>query len=139
MTTQYFTEGPNVVTQIISITELQYNNLVAGEGLTKWELVFQDGVFIRKSKADDPNRMDAVGLVLDTVASGVTVDVAIRGRLTNTTWTWTSGGRLFASTTAGAITHTPPAASGNVTQRVGIALTPTQIELNPVGGYHLSQ
>lgn len=140
MTTSYYSVGPRNTTNQVSISQLEYRTILAGEKVTQYEVVFQDGSFVRQARGDNPNVMDGVGLVSTTVDSGVPSDVIIRGRITNTSWNWTSGSPLYVSaTTSGGLTHTAPTASGHVIQKMGMALTTTVIELNPQRGMVIAE
>jgi hypothetical protein len=67
---------------------------------------------------------------LTTVTSGNNVDVYFEG--TNTQLTGLTGGAMyFLSTTAGGVTSTAPSASGNVVQKLGRALSATEINFEP--------
>ena len=140
MTTSYYSVGPRNTTNQVSISQLEYRTILAGEKVTQYEVVFQDGSFVRQARGDNPNVMDGVGLVSTTVDSGVPSDVIIRGRITNTSWNWTSGLPLYTSdVTSGGLTHTAPTASGRVIQKMGVALTTTVIELNPQRGMVIAE
>lgn len=139
MVTQYFVVRPRQIVEEIVITELQFKRIEAGEALVQYDVVYQDGLLIKKSNATNTDKMDAIGLMNAAAALGILGDVIFRGRITNTSWSWTSGAYLFASTTGGEMTETPPTASGNVSQQMAKALTPTLIEVNPQLGYMIGK
>lgn len=139
MVTQYYVVRPRQIVEEIVITELQFKKIGAGEALVQYALVYQNGELIKKANATNTEKMDAIGLMNAAVAEGILGDVIIRGRVTNSAWSWTSGAYLFASTTGGTMTHTPPTTSGNVSQQIARALTPTLIEVNPQLGYMIGR
>lgn len=140
MTTEYHVVGPRQIVEQIVITELQFRSIQSGEPLSQYDIVYQDGQLIKKAKADTRDTMDAVGAMSAAVASGVTGNVIIRGRVEKSAWSWTSGAYLFVSPiTAGEMTETPPTTSGHVSQQVARALTPTLIEVNPQGAYMIGR
>jgi len=139
MATDYYAVRAKTIVEEMVVTELQYRKIQAGEDLVQYTLVYQDGEVVKKSDATNPNLMPALGLVNQTVTSGIPADIIIRGRVNNPNWSWTSGVALFASTTAGEMTETPPTTSGYVSQRVAIALTQNLIELNPFQHYIIGE
>jgi hypothetical protein len=69
----------------------------------------------------------APAAISDT-ASGI---ILLHGFVRDDTWAWTTGGVLYLSETAGAMTHTAPTTSGAFVQAVGIALSPVVVYINP--------
>jgi hypothetical protein len=69
----------------------------------------------------------APAAISDT-ASGI---ILLHGFVRDDTWAWTTGGVLYLSETAGAMTHTAPTTSGAFVQAVGIALSPDVVYINP--------
>ena len=57
--------------------------------------------------------------------------VLYRGQICKTSWSWTQGGTIYVDASAGGLTQTPPAGSGNVVQIVGYALSATAMYFNP--------
>ena len=57
--------------------------------------------------------------------------ILLHGFVRDDTWSWTTGGVLYLSETAGAMTHTAPTTSGAFVQAVGIALSPDVVYINP--------
>lgn len=139
-TTSYYAVGPKqIVTQIV-ITELQYRAIVTGEALSRFDVVYQDGSQVSRARANNTNTMDGIGMAETDISSGVPGNIVIRGRLVNTAWSLTSGGFIYVSpATAGAITQTIPILSGQVVQRLGMALTTTSLELNPEAGFTVAE
>lgn len=80
---------------------------------------------VRKADATT-NGKEANGFVLDAATLGESVLVYFEGR--NTQLTGLTGGEIyFLSTTAGSVTDTPPSTAGNVVQRVGRAISATEL------------
>lgn len=71
------------------------------------------------------------GFCLALAAGTGAVDVLLDGFITNSAWTWTPRGILYASTTAGAMTQTAPSGYQDQVQVVGIAITATTIFFKP--------
>jgi len=84
-----------------------------------------------KADASVESTMPAVGIAMEAAVDGGTFKVLLMGTITNATWTWTAKAILFASTTLGALTETPPSASGNIVQRVARVISATKILVNP--------
>lgn len=61
-----------------------------------------------------------------------TIEVLLQGFVRDDSWNWaTLGGLIYASGTAGALTQTPPAASGDQVQIVGFATHADRMYFNP--------
>jgi len=96
--------------------------LVAGDFVNIWN----DGGTAKARKADATTTGKfAHGYVLAGVTSGNAATVYFEG--TNTQVSGATPGQTFLSTTAGGFTATAPSASGNVVQRLGIAVSATEI------------
>jgi len=82
--------------------------------------------------ADQAATMPAMRISLATAAADATCLVGIRGWGYKSTWTWTCGGLLYAST-SGALTQTAPSGDGDQIQILGVARgsAGTLIEWNP--------
>lgn len=94
--------------------------LAAGDYVNVWNNAGTPAV--RKADATTAGK-EAHGFVLAAVASAATATVYFEG--TNTQVTGQTAGRVFLSTTPGLGTSTPPAASGNIVQRIGVAIAAT--------------
>ncbi|MEZ2293930.1 hypothetical protein [Variovorax sp. RCC_210] len=79
---------------------------------------------VRKADATTQGK-EAHGFVLGAVASGANATVYFEG--TNTAMTGLTPGPQFLNTTAGGATSAAPSASGNVVQRLGIAVSATAL------------
>jgi hypothetical protein len=73
---------------------------------------------------------EATGFVRSAFGSGATATIFMSGNIV-TGLTGLTAGRRYLHTTAGASTVTAPSASGNVSQKIGDALTATTILFEP--------
>jgi hypothetical protein len=67
---------------------------------------------------------------MDRVNSGQIVRILDNGFIGRSTWTWTVGGEIYASTTPGALTQTDPSATGDISQIVAVATSPRMIKFS---------
>jgi hypothetical protein len=106
----------------------------AGEILSANDLVYQDkGTgLIYKAQANNDDKVDVLGFVRKSVASGETVEVNTSGVIKG--FTALSVGRLYylRDDLAGGISETPPAINGTWIVPVGMAVSETEIVINPV-------
>jgi hypothetical protein len=109
-----------------------------GQGLTSEALAANDLVNVwnnagtpnvRKADATIEGK-EATGFVKAAFGSGVTATYYMSGNLM-TGLSGLTAGRRFLSTTAGLSASAPPAASGNVAQKIGDAITATSIIFEP--------
>lgn len=107
--------GPD--TAVIQASE----NLAAGDFVN---IHNSGGARARKADATTSGK-EAHGFVLAAVTSGQNATVYFEG--TNDQVTGQTPGPVFLATTAGAATPTAPSGAGNVTQRIGIAVSTTAI------------
>jgi hypothetical protein len=82
------------------------------------------GAKVRKADATTSGK-EAHGFVLAAVTSGANATVYFEG--TNTQVTAQTPGPVFLQTTAGTGGATAPSASGNVVQRLGVAVSTTAV------------
>jgi hypothetical protein len=73
---------------------------------------------------------ECTGFVLAAVTSGANATVYFEGTITGLTGL-TPGARYYLATTPGGVTATPLAATGNVDQLVGVAISTTSISFEP--------
>lgn len=87
--------------------------------------------------ADSTATMPAFAICLeDSVFNGSTASFLLYGTMTDTAWNWTTvGGPLYVSTTAGDMSQLPPSGTGDISQKVGIALSADTIFFNPSPNY----
>lgn len=115
--------GMGADTKILPASE----NLAAGNKVNIWN----DAGTAKVRKADATTAgKEADGFVLEAVSLGNNATVHFDG--TNTQLSGlTPGAVYYLATTAGQITDTPPSGSGNVVQRVGRALSATELSFEP--------
>lgn len=107
-------------------------SITTSEALAAGDLVNihnSSGAKARKADATTAGK-EAHGFVLSAYGSAVAATVYFEG--TNTAVTGLTPGVQFLAVTAGLSDETPPSAAGNVVQRVGLAVSAT--ELNFEGG-----
>jgi len=73
----------------------------------------------------------AIGIAPAAISNAATGTVLLQGFIRDTSWSWTTGGVLYLSETAGVLTHTAPTTDGAFVQVVGIALSPVVAYINP--------
>lgn len=99
-------------------------------------LAFGDPVYIKsdgkfwKADADQATTFPAVGIATGTATANNPVTVLLLGMARNDAWTWTVGGLVYLSTSAG-LTQTQPSATDNVIQVIGVAEAATRIYVSP--------
>lgn len=111
-----------VVPETASITASEA--LSAGDYVNVWN---STGAKVRKADATTAGK-EAHGFVLAAVSNAATATVYFEG--TNTQVTGQTAGPVYLSTTAGAGTTTPPTGSGNVQQRIGMAVSTTAVSFD---------
>lgn len=110
--------GIGTDTQVITTSEA----LAAGDLVNVWT---STGAKARKADATAVGkRVD--GFVLASFSSGAAATVYFEGTIVGLTGL-TAGAAQFLSTTPGTSSATPPSASGNVIQRVGVATSTTTL------------
>jgi len=105
----------------------------AGEDLGNRKLVYinSDGTW-KLADADAASTMPVVGLTMGAIAAGKTGLILIDGFIGLSSWSWTIGGRLYASeNVAGELTQTAPANPLYLTQEIGIPISTKQIFFSP--------
>ncbi|GDY37212.1 hypothetical protein [Acidovorax sp. NB1] len=95
--------------------------LAAGDWVNIWN---SSGAKARKADATTAGK-EVHGFVLAAASSGASALVYFEG--TNTQVTGQTPGPVFLQTTAGTGGATIPSASGNVVQRIGVALSATEV------------
>lgn len=109
--------GIGADTAIIQASE----NLAAGDFVNVHN---SSGARVRKADATTAGK-EAHGFVLGAVSSGANATVYFEG--TNTGVSGMTPGTVFLHTTAGGATGTAPSGSGNVVQKLGVAVSATAI------------
>lgn len=113
--------GIGADTKIIVASEA----LAAGDFVNIWN---STGAKARKADATTDGK-EAHGFVLAAVLSSGNATVYFEG--TNTQVTSQTPGNVFLTTTAGIAAATAPSASGNIVQRIGVAISATEISFEP--------
>lgn len=73
-----------------------------------------------------------LGICMEAQTAGNAMLVALAGSFArDDTWTWTTGGELYISETAGDLTQTAPTVTDSVTRVVGYAVSADVIYFNP--------
>lgn len=110
------------------------NDINAGATIAQWEAVYLDST-------PDWNLTDAsaaataggvmIALATESGTAANPLRVLLSGIARNDGWTWTAGGPIYLSETAGALTQTAPTTASSVTRIVGYALSDDAIYWNP--------
>lgn len=100
----------------------------ASASFTKWQAVSVNGS--SQTILASASGALAFGLLVADVASGALSEFLIQGIARHDGWSWTPGGAIWLSTTSGALTQVEPTASGNVSQNIGFAISPSLILVN---------
>lgn len=113
---------------------LYTEHIQGGGAVTAYSVVYVDatGRWV-DADADAVATMPVVGLATEPLSIGQKGRVLQQGYANLNTWTWTPGGLLYASTTAGELTQTPPVGPGDVVQEIGVAITATMIYFDGAG------
>lgn len=107
--------------------------LTAGENLVFGDVGYlkSDGK-VWKGDADDAAKTPVLFFALGTINADASGSFALPGNMIrNDAWSWTVGGRIYLSQTAGGLTQTAPTATDTVTQVLGIAMSATRILFYP--------
>lgn len=111
----------------------------AGATIAQWECVYMGsgGTWLladANGSGTFPCRGLAVAAYVNTNPAVIVDDGVVR----NDTWAWTVGGDIYLSATAGGLTQTAPATSGDKIQKIGYALTADSIRVNIGSGEYLT-
>jgi len=101
-----------------------------GEGLTQWDTVrlVNDADPFHQADADAAGEFPAIGIAVAACTDTNPAVILVKGVARNEGWTGlTPGGKVYLSDTAGGVTQTPPATSGDCVQIVGWALSDSEI------------
>lgn len=111
---------------------MQIPGLNNSGGVTQWDAVYLNGSSQWVlADANGSGTYPAIGLAVSTETTGNPVSVLTFGTVRNDAWTWTPGGLIYLSTTAGGLTQTAPSASGDKVQIVGVAIDADRMFVNP--------
>ncbi len=106
----------------------EVTTLVSGENLAAGDIVnvYDDGGTPKVRKADATTTgKEAWGFVKTGVTAPASATVFFEGVVTGLTGL--TAGKVWLSTTAGQVTQTPVAATGNINQKVGVAISATEV------------
>ena len=108
--------------------------LLAGEALSAFQTVSisttAGDVIVSDSNA--LGTMPVIGICGGSaISNNATGTILLNGFIRDDSWSWTAGSILYASETAGAMTHTAPTTSGALVQPLGVALTATVVLFQP--------
>ena len=104
----------------------------AGEDLSQFEVVYRknDGKYWL-AKADDIATTPVIALAVEAISADGTGMFILFGWVRNDAWAFTAGQPIYLSAAvAGSGTTTQPAGSGNLVQKIGIALTTKIVHFN---------
>lgn len=93
-------------------------------------LKFSDGKYW-KAKADAYTTTPATRMALATISADTTGNLLIEGLVRYDSWSFAANNVWLSAATAGAITTTQPATTGNQIQKIGIAFTSTKLQFRP--------
>ena len=107
--------------------------MLAGGAISAFDLVCIHTVTQEVVEADASAYATArvIGIAPAAISDTATGTILIHGFIRDDTWAWTTGGALYLSETAGAMTHTAPSTDGAFVQVVGVALSPDVVYFNP--------
>lgn len=118
-----------------SLSFMASENLAGGDWVTLWD----DAGTVKARKADAAAAgKEAVGFVIDAVAMGQMGTVFFEGTNTVASGLTPALRHYLSATTPGASTATPPAATGNVVQYLGIASSATSLAFEATDGVILA-
>ena len=96
----------------------------AGETLAFGNVCYlkSDGKYWKSSATSSGSGMPVRAMALATISGNATGNFLVgQGYVRNDSWTFTTGGDIYASTSSGTMTQTVPATAGNVVQLLGYA------------------
>lgn len=104
-------------------------NEEAGEALGNHKLVYRgaDSLWYL-ADADAAATMPVLGITMGAIPANRKGEILLWGYIGDTSWTWTAGLEIYASTTPGELTHTAPSGAGDIVQVVAVAITATIID-----------
>jgi hypothetical protein len=109
----------------------------AGATIAQWEAVYLDSTTSEWLLADanGTSTYPARGLAVAAGTDNNPLTVLDDGVARNDAWTWTVGGTIYLSTTAGGLTQTAPSTSGDKVQIMGYALSADSMRVAPSPEY----
>ena len=119
-------------TRIVELDELVWRGQTAGEGLSRFDVVYRDGSFWKKSDSHAiATAVPPLGMARETVLSGIALDVWFKAIVSNGAWSGLiSGNRVFLNSGGGVLTSSP-ITSGDAALVMGYAVGYSEFEFNP--------
>lgn len=109
-----------------TVSKTNGGNTLAGTSLTQYDVYYMSSSGLALAEANASGTVPAICVAATTSAC------QFNGLLTDTSWSWTEGQVLYLSdSTAGTLTATAPSTSGHFVQRVAVAVSSTQILIDP--------
>ena len=97
--------------------------MYASESVVLGEICyFKAANWLEKADADSIAKMPVVAMALETITAINRGKFLLFGIVRDDSWSWTQGAPIYASTTLGDLTQTPPSGTGDQVQVVGVAL-----------------
>lgn len=113
-------------------TQVVKDLLVVGENVVFGDLLYmKSDTKYWKADANSAATMPGLRMALEDISASSLCFMLVCGYVRDDSWNWTIGGLIYASGTAGALTQTPPAASGDQVQVVGVATHSDMMFFNP--------
>jgi len=111
---------------------------IAGETLVQYDIVFADsdvGKYKKSRSSGTIQESDAVGMVVQSggIGNNSSGSIQLFGLVTNSNWSWVTGGALYVGTTYGSLTQSQP--SSGFVKPIGFAVSATQILFFPQTGW----
>lgn len=111
----------------------------AGASLTQWDLVYMGASSTwLKADANGSGTYPARGMAVAAYSNTDPAVVIREGIVRHDAWSWTPGGTLYMSITAGEMTQTPPSTATEKIQQVGFAITADIAYVNFASGEYLT-
>jgi hypothetical protein len=83
------------------------------------------------SDANAAATMPVIGIAPAAISDTATGTILLQGFIRDDSWSWTPGGIVYASETAGGLTQTAPTTSGALVQALGVALSADVVYFSP--------
>ena len=127
----------NISTPLLAGADHTYTGLsaqmLAGGAISAFDLVCIHTTTQEVVEADASSYTTArvIGIAPAAISDTATGTILLHGFIRDDTWAWTTGSTLYASETAGAMTHTAPSTDGAFVVVIGVALSPDVVYINP--------
>ena len=110
----------------------------AGEALTFGQVCYfkNDGKYWKSCATASGSGMPVRAMALESISADASGNFLVgQGYVRDDSWTWTTAGDIYASTTSGTMTQTVPDTAGNVVQILGYATASGTIFFSPDSTY----